>query len=50
MHLLSQRQIALWQRGFCPRDASSAIRHWPERRDIFPLALVAIGGVVGFPL
>lgn len=23
---------------------------WPERRDIFPLALVAIGGVVGFPL
>lgn len=23
---------------------------WPERRDIFPLTLVAIGGVVGFPL
>lgn len=23
---------------------------WPERRDIFPLALVAIGGVIGFPL
>lgn len=23
---------------------------WPERRDIVPLALVAIGGVVGFPL
>lgn len=23
---------------------------WPEHRDIFPLALVAIGGVVGFPL
>lgn len=23
---------------------------WPARRDIFPLTLVAIGGVVGFPL
>ncbi|MBN9264801.1 MAG: EamA family transporter, partial [Hyphomicrobium sp.] len=23
---------------------------WPERRDILPLALVAVGGVVGFPL
>lgn len=23
---------------------------WPERRDIFPLTLVAIGGVIGFPL
>lgn len=23
---------------------------WPERRDFFPLTLVAIGGVVGFPL
>lgn len=23
---------------------------WPERRDIVPLALVALGGVVGFPL
>lgn len=23
---------------------------WPERRDIFPLVLVAVGGVVGFPL
>jgi drug/metabolite transporter (DMT)-like permease len=23
---------------------------WPERRDILPLALVALGGVVGFPL
>ena len=23
---------------------------WPKRRDIFPLTLVAIGGVIGFPL
>lgn len=29
----------------------SALRQrWPERGDIFPLTLVAVGGVVGFPL